>query len=225
MSDHVDAAINFAITAWHMTDWVWVQHEDKLREHFHMNCRREFQDEMRRLCPGLAVCDVIANAAKHGGVAHDRKDRPGIETVLIAHPVGDGAGGAEVVAVLDERRWSLIIEVDGAPQTHEQSSIKYFSFGTDLYSNTASLIRCPNMLNIEDSGVPKYSCVSHKLTDIDEQLHGGAGRDNRRRPRCAEACELPWIHAADRSGDSGRSAPETRLSGWFPTRAGHGDRQ
>jgi hypothetical protein len=116
MSDQVDAAINFAITAWHMTDWVWVQHEDKLREHFHVNSKRKFQDEMRRLCPGLAACDVIANAAKHGGVAHDREDRPGIETVLIAHPVGEGSGGPEVVAVLAQRRWSLIIEVDGIPQ-------------------------------------------------------------------------------------------------------------
>lgn len=116
MADQVDAAINFAITAWHMTDWLWVQHEDKLREHFDVNSRREFQDEMRRRCPGLAVCDVIANAAKHGGVANARKDRPYIETVLIAHPVGEGAGGAELIAVLAQRRWSLIIEVDGIPQ-------------------------------------------------------------------------------------------------------------
>jgi hypothetical protein len=116
MSDQVDAAINFAITAWHMTDWVWVQHEDKLRDYFHVNGSREFQDEMRRQCPGLAVCDVIANAAKHGGVAHTRKDRPDIETVLLAHPVGEGPPGAEMVAVLAQRRWSLIIEVDGMPQ-------------------------------------------------------------------------------------------------------------
>jgi hypothetical protein len=121
-----------------MTDWVWVQHEDKLREHFHVNSRREFQDDIRRLCPGLAVCDVIANAAKHGGVAHDRKDRPGIETVLIAHPVGNGAGGAEVVAVLDERRWSLIIEVDGVPQDPRAIFNQIFLFWHRFIQQTLS---------------------------------------------------------------------------------------
>jgi hypothetical protein len=128
MGDQVDAAINFAITAWHMTDWVWIQHEDKLREYFRVNSTRAFQDEMRRRCPGLAVCDVIANAAKHGGVAHERKDRPDIETVLIAHPVGEGAGGAEIVAVLAQRRWSLIIEVDGIPQNPQTLFNQIFLF-------------------------------------------------------------------------------------------------
>jgi hypothetical protein len=51
MSDQVDATISFAIPAWHMTDWVWVQHEHKLRDYFHVNSRRQFQNEMRSAMP------------------------------------------------------------------------------------------------------------------------------------------------------------------------------
>jgi hypothetical protein len=116
MSDKVDAAINFAITAWHMTDWVWVQREDKLRRHFDVDCKREFQNEMRRQCPDLAVCDVIANAAKHGGAAHEKEYRPHIESVLIAEPIGEHGIGAELLAVLTKHQLSLIIEVDGVRQ-------------------------------------------------------------------------------------------------------------
>jgi hypothetical protein len=123
-ADQVDAAINFAITAWHMTDWVWHQQQQKLCEYFEVKCLREFQDEMRRRCPSLAVCDIIANAAKHGGTAHKREDRPEIETVLVAHPVAKREPSVEFLAVSEHRwwsllayrRWSLKIEVDGTPQ-------------------------------------------------------------------------------------------------------------
>ena len=114
--DQVDAAVNFAITAWHMTDWVWGRHEHKLREYFDVSNKREFQDEMRRRCFGLAVCDVIANAAKHGGYAHKREDRPEIETVLIADPVAEGAAGVELYAVVADPEWSLKIRVNGKPK-------------------------------------------------------------------------------------------------------------
>ncbi len=122
LADQVDAAINFAITAWHMTDWVWGQQKHKLRENFHVRGLKEFQNEMRQLCPGLAVCDVIANAAKHGGAADKREDRPEIVTVLVAHPVAEVAEAVELLAVpahrrwfalLAHRRWSLEIKVNG----------------------------------------------------------------------------------------------------------------
>ncbi len=112
-ADQVDAAINFAITAWHVTDWVWGQHEQALREHFDVNDLRGFQNEMRRQCPDLAVCDVIANAAKHGGTAHERENRPEIETILVADSVTEGTAGVELIAAPARRQWSLEIEVDG----------------------------------------------------------------------------------------------------------------
>ncbi len=113
LADQVDAAINFAITAWHMTDWVWGQHEQVLHEHFGVNDLPGFQNEMRRQYPDLAVCDVIANAAKHGGTAHARENRPEMETILVADSVIEGTAGVELIAELVRRQWSLEIETDG----------------------------------------------------------------------------------------------------------------
>lgn len=70
---------------------------------------------MRRQYPDLAVRDVIANAAKHGGTAHKKEDRPEIETVLIADPVAEGATGVELYAVVEDPEWSLKIKVNGKP--------------------------------------------------------------------------------------------------------------
>ena len=126
--DQVDAAINFAITAWHMTDWVWQRQERELCERFGVRCKREFQEEMRRQCPDLAVCDVIANAAKHGGTAHKREDRPEIETVLIADPVAEGAAGVELYAVVADPEWSLKIRVNGKPEDPHAVFYRVFGF-------------------------------------------------------------------------------------------------
>ncbi len=112
-ADQVDAAINFAITAWHLTDWVWGQRKDTLREVYSVNNLTDFQNVMRRECPDLAVCDVIANAAKHGGAAYKMKDRPDVETILVADPVANDAAGVELLAVQTDHQWSLEIEVDG----------------------------------------------------------------------------------------------------------------
>ena len=134
-ADQVDAAINFAITAWHLTDWVWCRQEHELREAFKVNGLGEFQEIIRRECPALAVCDVIANAAKHGGVAHKRKDRPEIETILSAEPATEGAAGVELTAEPARRRWwvahhrwSLKIEVDGDSQDLLALSTSVFGF-------------------------------------------------------------------------------------------------
>ncbi len=112
-ADQVDAAINFAITAWHVTDWVWGQHEHALSECFGVEKLSEFQNTMRQRCSDLAVCDVIANAAKHGGAAYKKMGRPDVETILVAHPVANDAAGVELLAVQKDLQWSLEIEVDG----------------------------------------------------------------------------------------------------------------
>ncbi len=112
-ADQVDAAINFALTAWHVTDWVWGQRKDTLREVYRVKNLTEFQDKMRQGCSDLAVCDVIANAAKHGGVAHPKPGRPDVETILVTRPVANDDAGVELVAVQKDLQWSLGIEVDG----------------------------------------------------------------------------------------------------------------
>ena len=108
----VDAVTNSSITAWHMTDLVWLRHQDNVREHLGVECLRGLQDEVRHQCPELAICDVIANAAKHGGRALARDDRPNVETIIRAVPVESNAEDAR--AELGQApQWSLRIEVDG----------------------------------------------------------------------------------------------------------------
>ena len=114
--NQVDAAVNFAITAWHMTDWVWHRKKHELGECFKVTSKKQFQEEMRRRCLDLAVCDVIANAAKHGEPLRPMLHRPEIETVLVAHPVAEGAAGVELIATQKDRQWSLKIEVNGTPK-------------------------------------------------------------------------------------------------------------
>ncbi len=126
--NQVDAAVNFAITAWHMTDWVWQRQERELCERFGVRCKREFLNKMREQCPDLKVCDVIANAAKHGGTADKREDRPEIETVLVAEPVAEGGAGVELYAVVADRKWSLRIEVNGRSEDPHALFYRVFGF-------------------------------------------------------------------------------------------------
>lgn len=113
--DQTDAVINFAITAWHLSEWVWRQYEAKLRGQLGVQSEGEFQRYLKENCRNLAVCDVIANAAKHGGRAHQRADRPDVETVLVAQPIDDGSNLAPdvLVVAMMKREWSLNIRVDG----------------------------------------------------------------------------------------------------------------
>lgn len=73
--DLTDHAVNFAITGWHLTDWVWnaiCRHPDKLAaiargDGLRPSELRSCEDFKRyvRSKPGLAVCHDIATAAKH----------------------------------------------------------------------------------------------------------------------------------------------------------------
>ena len=78
-NDQIDAAINFALTAWHLTDWLWQRRKPDWDRLFGAKTKIEFQKELRRRCPCLGVCDVIANAFKHGGSAHTKEHRPDVE--------------------------------------------------------------------------------------------------------------------------------------------------
>lgn len=90
-----DHALNFAVTAWHLIDWIW-----EARERGILEFRRELAtaaqqwpsgpegfSEFRKYicakCPQLRYCDVIATSAKHLAV-EPRKKRPEIETTASA---------------------------------------------------------------------------------------------------------------------------------------------
>lgn len=50
---------NAAVTAWHLTDWVWQTYH---RDEFSV---QEFQRQIRKMSLELAVCDQLANGSKH----------------------------------------------------------------------------------------------------------------------------------------------------------------
>jgi hypothetical protein len=83
MNDHI---INCAVTVWHLCDWLWLHHiagDHAIRTRLNVNSLREFQDWACSQQRELRICDIVANASKHGGVAHSTPDRPEIETLMI----------------------------------------------------------------------------------------------------------------------------------------------
>ena len=78
-SDH---AYNFAVTAWHMTDWLWRQaevSEPSKRNHFGCRSLQTFQNFIRRESGALDICSDLANGAKHFVVSRRKKAVLGAE--------------------------------------------------------------------------------------------------------------------------------------------------
>jgi hypothetical protein len=73
--DRRDAAINCAITLWHMNDWVWngisatARDKPELKKLLGVTGRRLKQDDLVKwavsACPELNVCQSICNGSKH----------------------------------------------------------------------------------------------------------------------------------------------------------------
>ena len=91
-SDH---AVNFSLTAWHLTDWVWdakaggrLEFKGDLAKEFEKwpggdAGLKSFRKYILHRCGFLAYCEMVATAAKHADV--DQKDwRPDMETTASA---------------------------------------------------------------------------------------------------------------------------------------------
>lgn len=75
--DTIDHGINFAITAWHMVDWVWVLHfrdrpDDQKRLGLSLGENANatdppwpFREATLSQCPALTYCRDICNGTKH----------------------------------------------------------------------------------------------------------------------------------------------------------------
>lgn len=66
-NEHVhqsDHAYNFAITAWHMSDWIW-QSDPVPAETFRCRSLRQFQANLVKQCPELDICQDLCNGSKH----------------------------------------------------------------------------------------------------------------------------------------------------------------
>jgi hypothetical protein len=58
-------AFNCAVTAWHVTDWLWQDMSPALKSDLHVKSCKAFQDYVRNACPALNLCHEIANGSKH----------------------------------------------------------------------------------------------------------------------------------------------------------------
>jgi hypothetical protein len=73
MPDLAYRAFNCALTAWHLSDWVWKALSAEQRQNLGPS-EEDFRRRCREECPALARCWLITNASKHGGVdLHRRK--------------------------------------------------------------------------------------------------------------------------------------------------------
>ena len=63
--DKSDHAFNFAITAWHMVDWVWHESMDKSGAAFGCEKFDHFHSKVRSECGALQICYEIATGSKH----------------------------------------------------------------------------------------------------------------------------------------------------------------
>jgi hypothetical protein len=111
--DRIDAALNCAITSWHMCEWVWVgitahdRHSRDIAAVLGVTGRAMDEKDVvawaLRECPSLEVCRSICNGTKHvisdrtittGMAAPDPAERgPGKQ--LVARAIVRGADGEE----------------------------------------------------------------------------------------------------------------------------------
>ena len=63
-------AFNCAVTAWHVTDWLWQDISPALKCDLQLRQCKEFQDYVRKDCPALNLCHQIANGSKHCLLEH-----------------------------------------------------------------------------------------------------------------------------------------------------------
>ena len=80
----IDHALNFAVTAWHLREWVWADmkgmHDLKARLAKEIECQPadfkylKFEEYVLQECPDLRHCRKIALAVKHVRVEYERGD-------------------------------------------------------------------------------------------------------------------------------------------------------
>lgn len=56
-------ALNCAMTAWHLTEWVYYEYHENLSTKFPL--LKDFQNMMKKQCPSLQIMHDLANGTKH----------------------------------------------------------------------------------------------------------------------------------------------------------------
>lgn len=78
-------AFNCAVTAWHVTDWLWYDISSELKNERQWNRCEDFQRYVRKACPALNLCYEVGRGSKHYLV--ERNPDSTISTVI-----SDGEG-------------------------------------------------------------------------------------------------------------------------------------
>ena len=99
-------AFNLAVTAWHMTDWLWMSSAEtrkKLADRYDLviyetqtgidKGLERFQEAVTQESRSLYACREIANASKH---MRRKKHDPRIKAMVEWHPVIEAIGQAKV---------------------------------------------------------------------------------------------------------------------------------
>ena len=124
--DIVDHGINVALTAWHLTEWVWpdTAHTRGLRDRLAAEAGvsaasfddREFKRYAIKACPELRYCRIIATTAKHLECRGSYPDDPSFVT---------GVGLGEITWVNDRGEPITFVNAKGEP-------IRWTSAASDL---------------------------------------------------------------------------------------------
>ncbi len=145
--DVCDHAINFATTAWHLTDWLWHYHGSHLKKLLGLKDIKEFYILLFDACPYLKTCDVIANAWKHGDL-RVKEYRPSVKTIMSFDPeITEDEDIISILDRLDSAKWKVIIEIDGESipaSTHFADVLNFwhgFFHANDIYKREGIIFR------------------------------------------------------------------------------------
>jgi hypothetical protein len=97
-------AFNCAVTACHVTDWLWKERAEQGREVGRLG---QFQSAIEDRCRELRLCRHICNASKHAGV--DRDYDPSIEVIVRANDLPVAPDEVE-----QSRHWEIVISDHGS---------------------------------------------------------------------------------------------------------------
>jgi hypothetical protein len=107
-TDTVYRAFNAAVTAWHLTEWVWSDLSQNRRMVW-QDSPVAFWEDCGKSCPDLLLCRLVAEASKHR-VREGRRVKPaGVVTISLADVVRAKCGSAKCGEPLSTWTWRLII--------------------------------------------------------------------------------------------------------------------
>jgi hypothetical protein len=148
-------AFNTAVTAWHMSDWLWhssPEVRDKLKKRFKLNFSegtknqlheglKRFQDAVTMECRALYICREIANGSKH---MRTSKVDANIHALVEWHPAIEAVGLVKPGDLVPD----LTISDHGKKQDAVAWFIEAFGFWEKLFTEEKLVSEAPHVPDI-----------------------------------------------------------------------------